>query len=102
MNQLNQTWGISKVAAPESLATILTKISWKKCRGFQLGHIHFLNISTRSDWVQEYAVVAPWGSLQLHIESLQFSLSDEDLELNTGGTVHTKEELDKVRAMIDN
>lgn len=83
MEQLNRKWGISAVATPEDLAATLTKVASKKCQGFQLNDIHFLNISTNPDGAgaQEYAVVAPWGSLLVHIESIDFSFCSQQAAL---------------------
>ncbi len=81
MDQFNRTWAVSAIATPEDLSAKLTQVAWKMCQGFQLGDILFLNLSTSSNGVQEYAVVAPWGSLLIHIESIELSLCSQDAVL---------------------
>ena len=78
MLHTRRRWSLSEVPDSRTLAKMLTKYTWTACSGFVVaGHSEylFLNDSTGSDRVQEYAVVS--GGLgathHVQVESITFS-----------------------------
>lgn len=79
MVHTKRVYCVGPVASPEELAEKLTRHTWTRCTGFELGGYLFLNDSFSEDGAQDYAVLkkpTTPGSLPCQVESITFGWCD--------------------------